>query len=74
MKVYAHYENDGTIRRLVVVDAPDGCGMMLRNNLGLSVAGVEGLELKSASPDELRAIAKTHRVSKPGQKCTVEKK
>lgn len=67
MKIYAHYDTEGTIHALILINAPDGFGAMVAPEPGLLVAEVEGLQLKSAAPhvEELRKIAKTYKVATP---------
>jgi hypothetical protein len=76
MKIFAHYDSTGAIQSLVVVNAPEGHGPMLAPKPGLFVAEVEGLKLKSETPDveTLREIARTHKVASPSPRCTLVKK
>lgn len=77
MKVYVHYDSEGTIRSLVSMDAPKGAGAMLTPKAGHFVAEVEGLKFKGAIPthEELAEIARTHKVSLPGPaRLTLTKK
>jgi hypothetical protein len=76
MKIYAHYDSEGTIRSLVVTHAPAGAGAMLTPKAGYFVAEVEGLKFKGGAPthEELAEIARTHKVSLPGPRCTLTKK
>ncbi|MCW5977551.1 MAG: hypothetical protein KIT09_05720 [Bryobacteraceae bacterium] len=76
MKIYAHYDSDGNIRSMVTVEGPEGAGVMLTPDTGLSVAEIEGLTLKGGMEDveELRNIAANYKVKAPAQRATLEKK
>ncbi len=76
MKIFAHFDSEGTIRALVWINAPEGVGLMLAPEPGTFVAEIEGLKFKSDKPDleELREIARSHKVSTPLPRCKLEKK
>jgi hypothetical protein len=76
MKIYVHYDSEGTIRSLVTAHAPKGAGAMLTPKAGYFVAEVEGLKFKGEAPthEELAEIARTHKVSLPGPRCVLTKK
>jgi hypothetical protein len=71
MAVFAHYDRSGSIHSLVSVKVPKGVGLMPGRKAGLSVSEIEGLTL--SSPAELREIAKSHKVSTPGPRCTLSR-
>jgi hypothetical protein len=75
MKIYANYDFTGTIRSMVSLDAPNEAGLILALEVGVRVAEVDGVKLKSARDlDVLREIAASHKVSSPMSRCTLVKK
>jgi hypothetical protein len=72
MKVFAHHDLEGAIHSFVSVDAPAGAGMMLVPKPGLLVTEIEGLSLKAGGTnhEELRALAKSHKVTVPRGRLT----
>jgi hypothetical protein len=68
MKLFAHYDATGAIRSIVTVNAPSQFHAMLTPKPGLSVAEVEGTEIKAnATVEELRKIGKEKRVATPNR-------
>ena len=76
MKIYVHYDSEGTIHSFVTTDAPAGAGAMLTPKAGQFLAEVDGLKFKGKTPthEELAEIRSTHKVSLPGPRCTLTKK
>jgi hypothetical protein len=52
MRTFAHFDSQGTIKSIVVVDAPNGVNAGLVPEAGLDVAEVEGLEIDLAAEGE----------------------
>jgi hypothetical protein len=75
MKIYAHYDAEGTIHSLIVGNAPKGVEVMLSPQPGLYVGEVEGLTVKDERDvDALREIAESHRVANPCPRIRLTKK
>jgi len=76
MKVYAHHDSAGSIRSLIVVNSPEGGGMMLTPQPGEFATEIEGLTLKSnpPTPEELSEIAGTHIVAAGATRAALKKK
>jgi hypothetical protein len=52
MRTFAHYDSQGTIQSIVVVDAPEGVNAGLVPETGLYVDEVEGLEIDLTAEGE----------------------
>jgi hypothetical protein len=78
MAIYAHYDHTGAIRSLIVTKVPKdrSAGMMMTPKRGHFVAEVEGVKLKSdlPTPEELRAVAASHRIASPLPRATLVRK
>ncbi len=76
MAIYIHYDPSGSIHSMISVNAPPGGGMMLVPKPGVLTAEIEGLNFKSKdpTPEELREIASSHKVSSPAPRVTLTRK
>jgi hypothetical protein len=76
MRVYVHYDLEGTIHSFVTANASEGSGMMLVPRPGILVAEVEGLQPQPTRDGhvELRETAKSHVVGNPQGRITLVKK
>jgi len=76
MKLFVHHDTTGTIRSLIIVNAPERVSLMLTPNPGLLVAEVEGVNVEPGAPDvtALREIGKSHKVETPLPRCTLTRK
>ena len=65
MKKFAHHDEKGSIKGIVIIDAPKNVGLMLSPKAGIFVTEIEGLKFKSKSPtiEELQDIANTYKIS-----------
>jgi hypothetical protein len=63
MRTFAHFDSQGTIQSIVVVDAPDGVNAGLVPETGLEVDEVEGLEIDlSAEGEAVRGALERYKV------------
>jgi hypothetical protein len=76
MKIYIHHDNEGRIKGLITIDAPDQIGMMLTPKTGVFVSELEDIKFKSKSPtqQELKDLVKSHNISDAGVKKTLKRK
>jgi hypothetical protein len=76
MKLFVHHDTTGTIRSLIIVNAPEKVSLMLTPNPGLLVAEVEGVNVNPGAPDvrALREIGKSHKVVTPLPRTKLAKK
>lgn len=76
MKIYAQHDSNGTIRSIITLDGPDGAALMLAQRPGIILSELEGVTFESntPTPEELRSLAKSHRVAGAAQKRSLEKK
>ncbi len=69
MKTYVHFDAAGKIYAIVTIDAPKGVDAMVDVDPGLSVAEIDGPELKAPTTDsdveKTRALMRAYRVSAP---------
>lgn len=69
MKIYVHYDSEGTIQSVFSVDAPEGCGGMLAPEPGLFMAEVDAdalyLKTDASNPESLLGIVEGYKVSTP---------
>lgn len=52
MRTFAHFDSQGTVQSIVVVDAPKGVNAGLVPETGLDVAELEGFEIDLAAEGE----------------------
>lgn len=63
MRTFAHFDSQGTIQSIVVVDAPKGVNAGLVPETGLFVDEVEGLEIDlTAEGEALRGAFERYKV------------
>jgi hypothetical protein len=63
MRTFAHFDSEGTIQSIVVVDAPDGVNAGLVPETGLSVGEVEGIEIDlTAEGEKIRGVLERYKV------------
>jgi hypothetical protein len=78
MAIHAHYDHTGAIRALITTNAPKerSAGMTMTPRPGHFVAEVEGVKFKSdpPSPEEVRALAASHRIATPLPRVTLVRK
>jgi hypothetical protein len=75
MKVVAHHDADGNIRSLQSFEGPEEITLMLTPGPGAYVSEVDGVKVESGERgiETLAELAKTHKVSVPSRRCTLEK-
>jgi hypothetical protein len=75
MRIFAHHDVNGTIRSLVAVDGPEGAGMVRVDTPGTFVSEIDGITLRhTAIHDELRELARSHKLSVAIPRCSLIRK
>ena len=76
MKTYIQHDAEGIIKSIISLDAPAEAGLFLSQTAGTHFSEIEGLKIKKGMPDvdELRAMAKAHRITDFKSKAVLSKK